>query len=521
MSSSYFESNNIMDISQHTPKFATASQLVLFLGVVSLVYYISTAIYCLYFHPLSKYPGPKTAAFSRLPFSLSAVRGQQYQWLDKLHDRYGSVVRVAPDELTTISSGAWKDLYVQRPQLLKDPHPQTPPMNGADSLFTANGSTHQRMRRTLLNGFNDRALRAQSSIIEGYTDLFVQRIRREATKSADGVVDLAKFFGYAALDIVSDLTYGESFHGLEADNEHTWIMDFFLGAKFGAVRNQLCYFYPLDRIFGYIFLRLTAKVRARNWKYTADLVTKRLEMGDLGDSRSDFVSPVIGNINDTKEKGITRNELNTHSLAVSIAGSQLPTVALTTVTYLLLRNPTQMQRLKDEISSSFNKDADINVTSTASLPYLAAVIDEALRIHHPSPVHLPRLIPNNGLQVDGEWIPGNTVMGIAMQTAQTSASNWTAPLEFHPERFLPPDHLHSDQRFEKDDRESFKPFSIGTRGCLGNKVFLAEAKVLLARTLWNFDLKLDPATPQTWMQQKAYLVFEPRSLFVKLTEKEM
>ncbi|KAK0647380.1 Averantin hydroxylase [Lasiodiplodia hormozganensis] len=487
--------------------------------VLGVLYYVVSAIYCIYFHPLSKFPGPKAAAFSRLPFSISAARGRQYKWLDSLHERYGRVVRIAPNELTTISSGAWKDLYLQRPQLPKDPHPQTPPMNGADSLFTAEGHTHQRMRKTLLSAFNDKALRAQSSIIEMYADLFVQRLRREAARSADGAVDLAKYYGYAALDVISDLTYGESFHGLEGDNEHNWIMGFFLGAKFGAVRNNLSYFYPLDRVFGYIFLRLTAKVRARNWKYTADLVTKRLEMGDLGMTRSDFVSPVIGNVKETKDKGITRDELNTHSLAVTIAGSQLPTVALATATYLLLRDPSKHERLRDEIRSSFQAEADINVASTAELPYLAAVIEETLRIHHPTPIALPRIIPPGGLQVDGQWIPGNTVMGIAMQTAQTSPRNWVAPNEFHPERFLPAGHPLRDSRFDDDDREAYKPFSIGTRNCIGGKVFLAEARVLLARTIWNFQLDLAPDCPTDWMDQKAYLVFEPKPLRVRLAEK--
>ncbi|KAL1613678.1 hypothetical protein SLS54_010375 [Diplodia seriata] len=505
--------------------FSSLGQTLTTAAVLAAAYYVLSAIYCLYFHPLSKFPGPRTAAFSRLPFSISAARGTQYKWLDGLHERYGPVVRVAPNELTTISSGAWKDLYLQRPQLAKDPHPQTPPLNGADSLFTADGATHQRMRKTLLGAFNDRALRAQAGTIEMYADLFVQRLRREASKSADGVVDVAKFFGYAALDIVSDLAYGESFHGLAGDNEHGWIMGFFLGAKFGAVRNNLSYFYPLDRVFGAVFLRLTAGVRARNWAYTAGLVTKRLEMGDLGVDRADFVSPVIGNIigkSDAPRKGgtgITRDELNTHSLAVTIAGSQLPTVALATATYLLLRHPEKLQALRDEMRQAFAKEADISVASTAGLPYLQAVLDETLRIHHPTPIALPRLIPPAGLQVDGQWIPGNTVMGMAMQTAQTSGRNWVAPLEFHPERHLPPGHALRDSRFDQDDREAFKPFSIGTRNCLGGKVFLAEARVLLARTFWSFELALAPDTPCDWMDQKAYLVFEPKPVRVRLSEK--
>lgn len=60
-------------------------------------------------------------------------------------------------------------------------------------------------------------------------------------------------------------------------------------------------------------------------------------------------------------------------------------------------------------------------------------------------------------------------MGIAMHTAQTSPQNWSEPLVFHPERFLPPGHAFYDSRFDCDDKEAFKPFSIGTRNCIGGK----------------------------------------------------
>lgn len=52
------------------------------------------------------------------------------------------------------------------------------------------------------------------------------------------------------------------------------------------------------------------------------------------------------------------------------------------------------------------------------------------------------------------------------------------------------------------------------------RVFLAEAHILLARTLWNFELSLEPGDRvHDWLDQKAYLVFEPKPLCVRLTEK--
>lgn len=217
---------------------------------------------------------------------------------------------------------------------------------------------------------------------------------------------MAKFYGYATLDIIADLTFGESFYGLEGDNEHSWILGFFLGAKFGSVRNSLSRYHPIDKIFGWIFLRLTAKNRATSWRVATDKISRRLEMGDLGPSRSDFITPVVGRLDETQTKGVTRKELNTNGLAVVIAGCQLTTVALATSTYLLMRYPETLKRLSKEIRESFESEAEITISSTMKLPYLEAVINETLRIHHPTPINLPRVLPPQGQKLDGDWIPG-------------------------------------------------------------------------------------------------------------------
>ena len=287
-------------------------------------------------------------------------------------------------------------------------------MNGADSLFTAAGSTHGRLRRSFGKGLSDKALHEQTPIIESYADLLMNRLRREAAKSPDGSVDLEKYYGYATLDITADLTYGDSFHGLEKDNEHSWILGFFLGAKFGSVRNSLSRFYPLDRVFGWIFLRLTAENRVRNWEYTTNMITRRLKLGEEGSQRSDFLSPMAGDIDESQKTGITRKELNTNALAITIAGCQLPTVALATATYLLLKSPHTLKELQKEVRTSFESEKDVTCASTQSLPYLAAVIDETLRIHHPTPINLPRIVQPEGRMVDGQWIPGGVSTTIVL-----------------------------------------------------------------------------------------------------------
>ena len=57
--------------------------------------------------------------------------------------------------------------------------------------------------------------------------------------------------------------------------------------------------------------------------------------------------------------------------------------------------------------------------------------------------------------------------------------------------------------------------------CPHNRVFLAEARLILAKMVWNFDFELVDPNDSNWMDQKAYLVFEPKALWVTLREKNL
>ncbi|KAF6241487.1 hypothetical protein HO173_000197 [Letharia columbiana] len=168
-----------------SPLAISASQFMSTTGAILVLYYVVSAIYNIYFHPLSKYPGPKMTAISRLPLIYSTITGNTWRFTGKLHAQYGTIIRIAPDEIATTSSGAWKDIYTSKPLLPKDPFSQTPPMNGAESLFTAAGETHQRIRKTFINAFSDRALKDQTPIIDSYANLLMTRLHREIGKSPE------------------------------------------------------------------------------------------------------------------------------------------------------------------------------------------------------------------------------------------------------------------------------------------------------------------------------------------------
>ncbi|KAK8915017.1 Averantin hydroxylase [Metarhizium anisopliae] len=411
---------------------------------------------------------PKLWAISRIPWAYHVIKGDVWHSMDRFHTQYGPIVRIAPDELTYITPEAWKDIYSARPQLLKDPYSLTPPMNNANSLFTAEGDEHRRIRGAVISAFSDKALRGQSVIIEEYACQFVKRLKTELNGNPSSIIDLQPIFGYATFDIISDLTWGESPKALQTAGEHSWYGRFFLHAKFSTVRNCLSRFYGMDSILHYVFLRITSKQRAANTKLTFERLDRRLASGNL---RSDLMTPIIGKISEDGCKGtITKSEVLTNGVATVIAGSQLSTIAITTAVYLLLRNPHYWQSLAKEVrGAGFKGEADISVASTQSLELLKAVVNEAMRIHHPTPGSLPRVTPRGGTTIAGRRVPSGIVVGVSLYNIHTRHENFYKPLEFHPERFLDARDVRYDPAFADDRIDAFHPFSTGPRNCIGSK----------------------------------------------------
>lgn len=72
---------------------------------------ISHVIYNLYFHPLRSFPGPWYSKVNRVWYSYHAARKTSLSAIRRLHDEYGDVVRIAPNELSYSTGEAWKPIY--------------------------------------------------------------------------------------------------------------------------------------------------------------------------------------------------------------------------------------------------------------------------------------------------------------------------------------------------------------------------------------------------------------------------
>ncbi|OJD32676.1 cytochrome p450 [Diplodia corticola] len=503
-----------MDSASH-PHLLAANNLPALVGgavVTAIVYTIGVAIYNVYFHPLSKYPGSKWYAASRIPYALDLSRGTINKAITEAHKKYGDVIRIAPDELSMISGEtAWNDIYgfrgAKKPEFGKDRNWYVRPVNGTYSMLVSDREGHSRMRRIFSHAFSDKALRDQEPLVQKYIDMLMQRFSEKA--KAGVVVDMVRYYNFTTFDIIGDLTFGESFGCLESDDYHALVAGVFASLKSGNLRKALHYWPYLAKAY-LAWDKFTKGGKTQGnvifHNFVATKVDKRLAAET---DRPDIITAVE---NQPESRALTRAELQTNSELFLIAGSETTATMLSGTTAALLRHPEMMKKLCDEIRGAFNSADEITFERVNHLPYLIAVLTEGMRFYPPVPTGFPRKTAEGGGSVSGHYVPQDTAVYVSQYAAYHSPQNFAEPDSFIPERWI-----GDDPRFANDKKSVLMPFSNGPRNCLGKNLAYAEMRCILAKTLFSYDLELvDPEVD--WFDQRVFGLWEKGPLSVRVTE---
>ena len=438
--------------------FSLTADQTTFLLVIKVV---GTAIYNVYFHPLSKFPGPKLAAATPLPFVRRLLNGRWIEWNMALHTKYGEVVRTHPDELSFVGASAWQDIYASRPQLPKPKIGVIVTGNGVPNVATTDDfEDHASQRRIIGNALSDKALREQEYILKTYTDLLIQKLLEQVNENVSTTsitTDIRKWYSATTFDTLGDLQFGESFHSLESHEQHPWVSAILLGLKFGMLLTIFHHFPPLQAKW---LVPNSVHEKAReHFQWASKQIEKRMNRET---ERPDFMKYMLDHSN---EKGMSRDQIYSNSTFLILAGSETSATTCTAATWFLVKNPPTLKKVQNEIRSNLKSMDEITVTSTSKLPYLHAVIQEALRIHPNGPISVPRLVDRPGVTVSGYQIPVGTRVGIPQKTACHLPSNFVEPLAFCPERWL----KDADPKFNADVKAASEPFLVGPRNCLGKR----------------------------------------------------
>ena len=150
------------------------------LSILGLAYWLLWIIYARWFHPLRNVPGPWLASVSRLWILYVTWRGDMDHVQRELHQKYGSLIRVAPNECICSDPDAIKKIYRAKNPLTKtDFYP--PWGNGAiskhpDSFSVTDERLHVERRRIVNHVYSLSNVLQSEQYIDECSTLFIKRL---------------------------------------------------------------------------------------------------------------------------------------------------------------------------------------------------------------------------------------------------------------------------------------------------------------------------------------------------------
>lgn len=161
--------------------------------------------------------------------------------------------------------------------------------------------------------------------------------------------------------------------------------------------------------------------------------------------------------------------------------------------FYLAHHPDSLARLIREVRTSFAHEEEISMGAQLhSCTFLQACINETVRLVPSVSNAPPRDVQAGGILVDDEFVPQGTTLGTSIYTIQRNPRYFTAPDEFRPERWIVDPETGVNEDDIKTAKQGFCPFSIGPRSCVGWKLAWTELNVSIARTLFQYDMRLAP-----------------------------
>ncbi|RKK73164.1 hypothetical protein BFJ71_g17440 [Fusarium oxysporum] len=190
---------------------------------------IGYVVYNIFLHPLRNFPGPLVCRASPLYRHYKFLRGDLLFETQRLHEQYGPVVRIRPNELSFIDPEAWRDIYIAHGCSARlgdmaryDRFYQWAGPSAPETFVSLDRPYHDSMKRQLAPAFSERSLQFQEPIIQGYTDTLIRKLT-EVSKGGQNPVNLREWFNYYTFDIIGNLGFGSDFGGLESEQYHPWV----------------------------------------------------------------------------------------------------------------------------------------------------------------------------------------------------------------------------------------------------------------------------------------------------------
>jgi cytochrome P450 len=474
----------------------------------------------LLFDVRAKIPGPKLFALTKWRLAFEDWRGERTRTIHKLHDRYGPVVRIGPNEVHFNSLSALQKIYGAGSGYERTSFYSMFDVYGRPNLFTFHSSKEHGARKKLLAN-----IYSKSTILQPATSGMVEQRVQEYLDLIEGTrskpIEMFSTLHYFSIDSIANFVYDAKQGGTTAVAGSS-VDRRLLNDILDPARRSLS-------VFAIHFPLFT------KWLYTRTNTMERLLRPLLPMQKPATYTGIrqhaLKAFNDAKR---SRQDSNQHSerptvirellaqaekaglgdldIASECADHLLAGIDTTADTLLFLfwalsqpKHQAIQEKLAAEVASARIHRTRGLVEASDKLPYLDAVIKETLRLYAPLPAAEPRMLPATDSTIDGYHIPAGTIVNMSPYSLHRDLEVFPEPLTFDPERWLTGD--------VQTRNRHFWAFSSGGRMCIGKHLAMAEMTSLVTAVYSRYTTALAPG-----FENKSPAITSRMELFYDETE---
>ncbi|OOQ84467.1 cytochrome P450 monooxygenase [Penicillium brasilianum] len=428
--------------------------LSLWIGAILLVGYILTQGIL---GSVSKIPGPWYTRFTSFWIKYQEFTANRRESVHRLHQVYGPVVRLGPNEVSFTSLDAIREIYASGGS----------GYDKTETMFsTLCKEEHSKRKRIFAERYAmTNVMKAEPlAVMHERAMTFVSKCLEAGKKSVDVYVLLHCY----AVDCVTHFMFSPG--GLKSLNvEKDFEIMQELTYHQSLQKSLLAYYLPSWQPYFPKFLHPRSAPKTNQFVLDMTAQSQVKEYSLLEKLKR-------------KESGLELIQVAAECKDHMAAGIDTTGDGLCFLMWELSQrhNMEFQKKLQHELQ---NASSD---SSLDSLVYLDAVIKEALRCSPPIPMSLPRYVPAGGRSIDGYFIPEHTIVSCQPYTVHRSCEEvFPEPDRFNPDRWL-------EEKGAAERNRHFFAFATGGRGCTGKNLALVEMKILLREVYSRFTTTVAP-----------------------------
>ncbi|QSS50125.1 cytochrome P450 monooxygenase [Histoplasma capsulatum var. duboisii H88] len=449
------------------------------LGVFCLLLIVTAAkvVNRLFLSPFRKVPGPILAKLTGGWLLCVDLAGRRAMKVHELHEKYGSVVQLGPNELSFSSAESIGIIYGTGTRFRKAPMYMT--MGRPGVLHLSDPAAHRERRRLLNHAFSKQHLDDMEPEFRNSVKKMVARMERQGGEA----LDMKHWFKMYTLDNAGKAFLGATFGGLDSDESPRYVKDFDLFLLAWAFKST----FPIPAWFvqkiPHPKIKFVFDAEARIYQYGIDRFNEYIEKYGRVSQRRDLLTKMIGR-KENDPDALADSDIAVEISNLCFAATDTTGTALVYLFWELARNPHLAERLRSELADLPLVDGVIQHQSVSNVPFLEALIMEGLRAYPPLPSGLLREAPVGGCAIDGIYVPQGTIASTHTWTTHHSPEYFPHPDKFDPSRWL-------EGNVCEGMKKLWMPFSKGPRNCMGRTMGLFEMKILIATLVRRFHISID------------------------------